>query len=458
MFMRGSLARALRRRWRFPAYSPGRDRTGKFCLTADSSITSHDVAKRWGDVVIVVDSNATRDAARSEGGGGGPPDDLSRTVETAGAFAAGADSYRADLQRTLRRLRRARHDPATAGPRRRLLAKALALDDARMQQHLAPRARERPARNPVRRSSRSKGPTRRRRRVAQKRRKSEGRPLIRSIGKKVTELTGPGRSKTSHGWTRRRAKPGLLIPSMIRGENGTNGGLELGFEFNNIEADDTNFNVRARLTFFDVGRSGAEWRNDLTLGSTTLLATEYFRPLGNTKWFVAPSASYGRRKLDIFQNETRLAEYLQETTEGRIDFGYSFNREASERILDRALRLRVIGDRSFRLDGQVGPPPALVLRRTADSTRGFDVQSYGIITRQYGCVLRASASRSEGAASALRSPKRRFTTAGGGTTFDDTRPRFTVHARRAAPRRRLRAREFAREVPQGAVAPAQDFS
>ena len=50
------------------------------------------------------------------------------------------------------------------------------------------------------------------------------------------------------------------------------------------------FSAGARITFMDVEHHGGEWRNDLLLGSSNLAATEFYQPLGNTHFFVAPYA------------------------------------------------------------------------------------------------------------------------------------------------------------------------
>lgn len=101
--------------------------------------------------------------------------------------------------------------------------------------------------------------------------------------------------------------------------------LEIGFDVNSIDGDTANFNFLSRLTLFDVGSRGSEWRNDFRLGSNTFLGTEYYRPIGRTGFFIAPRASYERRRLNIWLDNDRVAEYGASNYELAADVGYNFN-------------------------------------------------------------------------------------------------------------------------------------
>jgi len=50
------------------------------------------------------------------------------------------------------------------------------------------------------------------------------------------------------------------------------------------------FSAGARVTFMDIGHHGGEWRNDLLFGSSNLGATEFYQPLGQSRFFVSPYA------------------------------------------------------------------------------------------------------------------------------------------------------------------------
>ena len=61
------------------------------------------------------------------------------------------------------------------------------------------------------------------------------------------------------------------------------------------QADALSVSFGGRVTFYDVGPNAAEARVDLELGSTLGAAFEHFQPLGETPFFVAGRAVYGRR-------------------------------------------------------------------------------------------------------------------------------------------------------------------
>jgi len=147
------------------------------------------------------------------------------------------------------------------------------------------------------------------------------------LAKDLSDLTGTGRfDSLNYGLTERQGQTGLVIRASQIGDTPSRPTrLELGLDVNSVESDTVNFNFLARLTFFDVGRYGAEWRNDLRLGSNTYLASEYFRPLGKTSFFVAPFASYERRRINLFDDGVRLAEYVTQSVQAGVDLGYSFD-------------------------------------------------------------------------------------------------------------------------------------
>ncbi len=153
------------------------------------------------------------------------------------------------------------------------------------------------------------------------------------LEKDLSELTGTGRfDAVNYEIIERDGKIGLNIRT-----NETNGKptdptrLDIGFDVNSVESEDSNLSIIARLTFFDVGRYGAEWRNDVRVGSNMLLASEYFRPLGNTKLFVAPRVLYERRKVSFYGDDVRLSEYSISGILAGVDLGYTFDKRSELR-------------------------------------------------------------------------------------------------------------------------------
>lgn len=214
------------------------------------------------------------------------------------------------------------------------LLKTLSLDDADWQAHLAARrAREIPSASLVPAFVAVEGKNARAVETIENKLEDKytNQPLDADkqteLAKDLTDLTGTGRfSSLGYDVVERNGKKGLLIRLNKADERIQKPArLELGFDVNSFETDSVNFNIKARLTFFDIGRYGTEWRNDFSVGSNTLLATEYYRPIAQSKFFVAPRASYERRRVNLFVDNNRIADYLQETVQAGADVGYIFN-------------------------------------------------------------------------------------------------------------------------------------
>ena len=149
----------------------------------------------------------------------------------------------------------------------------------------------------------------------------------------LLELKGTGRFESlDYSLSRQNQRTGLQINSRPFDPGpGTPATLDIGIDVNSIMANQVNFNFLSRLTLYDIGRYGAELRSDLQLGSHTLLATEYFRPLGNTRFFLAPRASIERRNFNYFENGINLAQYKGQANLASLDLGYSINSKSELR-------------------------------------------------------------------------------------------------------------------------------
>ena len=271
------------------------------------------------------------------------------------------------------------------------LLKGLALNDADWQEHLANRRRrELPETSPVPIFVAVSGKDENATKTIEEKLgdKYDNQPLDKAkqleLAKDLSDLTGTGRfDSLDYDITEKDGKTGLLIRTgEIRETTSKPTKLELGFDVNSVEADNVNFNLLARLTFFDVGRYGAEWRNDLRLGSNTLLASEYFRPIGGTKFFVAPHVSYERRKINFFSDRTRLAQYGSETFQAGVDLGYSLNPRSELRAgltVGYESAKRRIGD--TLLPNIKGRFASANLRYTYDGLDKAQVPTRGILTR-----------------------------------------------------------------------------
>jgi NTE family protein len=97
--------------------------------------------------------------------------------------------------------------------------------------------------------------------------------------------------------------------------------------------DEIQFKLGARITFFDVGKFGAEWRNDIVVGSEHELASEFYLPFGKKlEWFVAPRGFADNNQQNFFVQGDLLAVYRNRQAGGAVDFGFVPSRDSELRI------------------------------------------------------------------------------------------------------------------------------
>ena len=321
------------------------------------------------------------------------------------------------------------------------LLKSLALGDAEWRQHVAlRRGKVRLETQPVLEFLAIAGTENLKAKKAIERKlnnKYENQPLDQKVlANDLTELTGTERfDNLGYGTTRREDKTGLVIrvyDPQERTERTTV--LSVGVDVNNFETDDVNFNALGRLTFFDVGGDGSEWRNDFSIGSRTLLATEFYRPFGESKFFAAPHAFYEDRKVSFYQDGDRIAEYSFRSAQAGIDFGYSVSRNSELRLgysIGHLKADRRIGDPLLSdLGGKVS---FASLRWNYDTRNNSQIPTRGIDLKNsldyffYSPGAVNSFAQAESRFDAFHSSGERniiFAFGGGGTTFGKTAPLF----------------------------------
>lgn len=109
--------------------------------------------------------------------------------------------------------------------------------------------------------------------------------------------------------------------------------LQFGLSLQNDFEGATVFNVSSRLTMTSINRLGAEWRNDLQLGTEPRLTSEFYQPLSfDSRYFVAPHVDLEQENFNAFTDETNIARYR--TTEGAIglDVGRELGRWGELRL------------------------------------------------------------------------------------------------------------------------------
>jgi len=92
------------------------------------------------------------------------------------------------------------------------------------------------------------------------------------------------------------------------------------------------FSAGARVTFMDIAHRGGEWRNDLLFGSSNLAASEFYQPLWQSRFFVAPYALASKYARNSFTGLTRVAVFGDERAGGGFDIGYDSGRRSEFRV------------------------------------------------------------------------------------------------------------------------------
>ena len=92
------------------------------------------------------------------------------------------------------------------------------------------------------------------------------------------------------------------------------------------------FSAGARVTFMDIAHHGGEWRNDLLFGSSNLGATEFYQPIGQSRFFVSPYAFASKFARNSFTGLTRVAVFGDERAGGGFDIGYNSGRRSEFRV------------------------------------------------------------------------------------------------------------------------------
>jgi NTE family protein len=103
-------------------------------------------------------------------------------------------------------------------------------------------------------------------------------------------------------------------------------------QMQSTEANEVDLAAGFRLTNFDVGGYGSELRTDVILGSRSLFAIEYYRPIGRKGFFLAPRAYYASERVDLYLSEDKVGQYRTRRGGAAIDAGIIFGRRSQLRV------------------------------------------------------------------------------------------------------------------------------
>jgi NTE family protein len=154
-----------------------------------------------------------------------------------------------------------------------------------------------------------------------------GKPVdYKSIDRKLTNVTGLGRfSRAGFEMIRRDGLEGLRIRADEKDYAPPT--VNPLFVIDGSDYTDVRFSLGARITFNDIGGFGSELRNDVIVGTSYGIASEYYHPLNwFSHFFAAPRGFANSQPFDLYLDNDRIATYRQHNAGGGLDFGVAANR------------------------------------------------------------------------------------------------------------------------------------
>jgi len=154
---------------------------------------------------------------------------------------------------------------------------------------------------------------------------------LRKLDTQLTRIAGEGQfDRLGYEGFTRSGVPALRITTHDKLYGPPFVDLAVNVDGSGVAAFD--FSAGARVTLMDVAHRGGEWRNDVLFGSSNLAATEFYQPLGQSRFFVAPYAFASKFARNSFTGLTRVAVFGDERAGGGFDVGYNSGRRSEFRI------------------------------------------------------------------------------------------------------------------------------
>lgn len=154
---------------------------------------------------------------------------------------------------------------------------------------------------------------------------------LSKLDTKLTRIAGEGEfDRLGYEGFTQNGVPGLRVTTHEKSYGPPFVDLAVNVDGSGVAAFD--FSAGARVTFMDIAHRGGEWRNDLLFGSNNLAATEFYQPLGQSRFFVAPYAFASKLARNSFTGLTRVAVFGDERAGGGFDIGYDSGRRSEFRV------------------------------------------------------------------------------------------------------------------------------
>ncbi len=116
--------------------------------------------------------------------------------------------------------------------------------------------------------------------------------------------------------------------------------LLLGAEFVATTSNVTSSIFDIRFVDQNLGGYGSELRSDVRVGYLTQVGTEYYRPVGATKFFVQPSVQILREPVYLWEDQKRVSERFLQHAGGGFDLGFAVSQNLQASLEYRASTIR----------------------------------------------------------------------------------------------------------------------
>ena len=180
---------------------------------------------------------------------------------------------------------------------------------------------------------------------------------IQDITRKIDVLYGTGDfERISYGFEYENGERVLVVEPVDKpgGPNYLRFGLRAFTDFKG----DNEFIVLGNYTMTWLNRLGAQWRNDIGLGSSSFFRSEFYQPLNVAgPWFVAPSVFVGTQMVNFFEGDAVAAQVRETRAIAALDAGATIGPSAQVR--------------AGVFTGTLHATPTVIIPGVSDVTRGL---------------------------------------------------------------------------------------
>jgi len=119
----------------------------------------------------------------------------------------------------------------------------------------------------------------------------------------------------------KNGKKGLLLKTESKGKKPDQ--LKFGMEIEDDIEGDANYNVLLGYTMNSINRLGADWKNEVQIGQTNRIFSEFYQPVSKNLWtaFAAPWFEVKNSSVYVYEDASKIAEYRTREITGEFDIG-----------------------------------------------------------------------------------------------------------------------------------------